>query len=83
MAPTTTSDFSRMTVQERLALIQAIWDSIEAEGGTVPLTAAQSRTLRKREANAKRHPDAEADSAAVDSAVAQRIASRGKGRTRK
>lgn len=79
----TTSDFSHMTVQERLALIQAIWDSIEAEGGTVPLTAAQSKTLRKREANAKRHPDAESASTAVDSAVARRLASRGKARARK
>lgn len=76
MVATTHADFNRMSVQERLALIEAIWKSIEADGGAVPLTAAQSNVLRQREADAKRNPDAETDSAAVDKAVRQRLSKR-------
>ena len=76
MATNTTSEFSRMSVKERIALIQAIWDSIEAEGGSVPLTPAQKSVLRQRAEESTRNPAAECDSAAVDAQIQQRLTRR-------
>jgi putative addiction module component (TIGR02574 family) len=38
----------RLDVQERLTLVGEIWDSIAAEGATVPLTSEQAQELERR-----------------------------------
>jgi putative addiction module component (TIGR02574 family) len=38
----------RMTVAERIAFVQQIWDSIAADPDRVPLTAAQQQELEQR-----------------------------------
>lgn len=38
----------QMTVEERLALVEEIWDSISAEPTSPPLTVAQEQDLRRR-----------------------------------
>jgi putative addiction module component (TIGR02574 family) len=46
----------RLSIEERLALIQEIWDSIVAEGRP-PLSEARSRELRRRVAEDDASPD--------------------------
>ncbi|QUD87802.1 addiction module protein [Phenylobacterium montanum] len=41
-----TLDFSNLTTQERLDLIEALWDSLDAEAA--PLTDAQAEEVRRR-----------------------------------
>ncbi len=38
----------RLPVEERLALVEAIWDSIAADSAAVPLTGPQRAELQKR-----------------------------------
>ena len=38
----------RLSIDERLALVEAIWDSIADERGAVPLTETQREELEKR-----------------------------------
>jgi putative addiction module component (TIGR02574 family) len=38
----------QMSVEDRLALVQEIWDSIEADLERMPLTEAQQRELERR-----------------------------------
>ena len=57
MAPTVKSlGIDRLDVQERLALVEEIWEGIAAESGAVPMTEAQRAELERRydedEANA-------------------------------
>ena len=47
----------RLPLEERLALVEEIWDSIAADSGAVPLTEAQRIELEKRIAEDDRHPD--------------------------
>jgi putative addiction module component (TIGR02574 family) len=58
MPPTLESlGIDRMTREERLALVQAIWDSIAAEQHGPLLTEAQRQELRRRIADADANPD--------------------------
>jgi putative addiction module component (TIGR02574 family) len=57
MTPTLESlGINRMTVPERVALLQAIWDSIAAEAGPVPLTEAQKQEIDRRLASHRAIP---------------------------
>ena len=47
----------RLPLEERLALVEEIWDSIVADAGALPLTDAQRRELDKRVAEDDVHPD--------------------------
>jgi putative addiction module component (TIGR02574 family) len=47
----------RLPVEERLALVEEIWDSIAADSGAVPLTEAQRIELEKRIAEDDANPD--------------------------
>ena len=47
----------RLGVEERLALVEEIWDSIAAEGDAVPLTEAQRAELERRYAEDIANPD--------------------------
>ena len=49
MAPTMKElGIDRLSVEDRLALVQEIWDSITAVPEQVPLTEAQRRELERR-----------------------------------
>lgn len=47
----------RLSTDERIVLVQEIWDSIAAEDASPPLTDAQKAELRRRVAHNDAHPD--------------------------
>ncbi len=47
----------RLGMEERLTLVEEIWDSIAAESGAVPLTDAQRIELERRYAEDEANPD--------------------------
>lgn len=47
----------RLGMEERLALVEEIWDSIAAESGALPLTDAQRVELERRYAEDEANPD--------------------------
>jgi len=47
----------RMRIEDRLALVQAIWDSIATDGNRSGLTEAQGSELRRRVADDDANPD--------------------------
>jgi len=50
-------DFGGMTVDERIRLIEAIWESITAEPGQPELTDAQRLELERRWQDDEANPD--------------------------
>jgi putative addiction module component (TIGR02574 family) len=46
--PTTISDYTKLSIPERLALIGEIWDSIVAEGRPIGLTDEQRAEIDRR-----------------------------------
>ena len=46
----------RLPVEERLALVEQIWDSIAADSAAVPLTQSQRAELQKRLEEDDAHP---------------------------
>ncbi len=47
----------RLPIEERLALVEAVWDSIAADSAAIPLTEAQRVELQKRIEEDDSHPD--------------------------
>lgn len=47
----------RLPIEERLALVEQIWDSIAADSAAVPLTQAQRAELQKRIEEDDARPD--------------------------
>ena len=47
----------RLPLEERLALVEEIWDSIATDSAAVPLTEAQRAELQKRIEEDDAHPD--------------------------
>jgi putative addiction module component (TIGR02574 family) len=47
----------RLSVEERLALVEELWDSIAESTGELPLTEAQQAELERRLAEHEAHPD--------------------------
>jgi putative addiction module component (TIGR02574 family) len=47
----------RLPVEERLALVEEIWDSIAVDSGAIPLTDAQRIELERRIAEDDSHPN--------------------------
>lgn len=47
----------RLPIEERLALVEDLWDSIAADSKAVPLTEAQRIELQKRIEEDDAHPD--------------------------
>ena len=43
---------------ERLALVQALWDSLRAEPGALPVSEAERALVARRRADLRRDPDA-------------------------
>ena len=59
MTPTLESlGIDRLSRQERVALVQAIWDSIATEAEASPLTEAQKQEIDRRLAAHRANPDA-------------------------
>jgi putative addiction module component (TIGR02574 family) len=48
----------RLSVEDRLALVQEIWDSVAADVERAPLTNAQRQELERRLADSLARPDA-------------------------
>ena len=57
MDPTKLSDVLKLSVPERVRLVQAIWDSVEAEPEAVPLTATERQELDRRWQAYQREPE--------------------------
>jgi len=55
---TTDLDISKLTVAERIQLAEDLWDSVAADTGDLPLTAAQAAELDRRLAELARDPGA-------------------------
>jgi putative addiction module component (TIGR02574 family) len=47
----------RLSLEERLALMQEIWDSIEEEHPSAPLSAEQEAEIRRRLESHKANPE--------------------------
>ena len=47
----------RLGIEERLTLVEELWDSIAADSSTVPLTEAQRTELDRRIADHEAKPD--------------------------
>ena len=56
MATKDHSDLLRLSVAERLELIEDLWDSIAADPGSLPLTAGQEQEIERRLADHERDP---------------------------
>ena len=54
---TTLTEIKALSIEERLALVEAIWDSIAAESENLPLTEAQRLELECRLAYHLANPD--------------------------
>jgi putative addiction module component (TIGR02574 family) len=51
-------DRSRLSVSERLALLQELWDSLATEAGAAPISPAPPAELDRRLFDMERDPDA-------------------------
>jgi putative addiction module component (TIGR02574 family) len=54
--PSNYPDFTSLPIDERIALVQAIWDSIAADTDQLPLTDPQKRELDRRIADLDANP---------------------------
>lgn len=54
---TTLNEITALSVEERIGLVQAIWDSIAADRGYPDLTEAQRQELDRRIADDEEHPN--------------------------
>ncbi len=53
----TIAEISSLSVDERLQLVDAIWDSIAAESDQLPLRPAQLQEVERRLAAHRTHPE--------------------------
>ena len=59
MTPTLESlGIDKLSLDERVALVQDIWDSIDSETANAPLSEAQKREIDRRLANYRANPGA-------------------------
>jgi putative addiction module component (TIGR02574 family) len=66
-------DISKLSVAERIQLAEDLWDSVAAETGELPLTAAQTSELDRRLADLERDPQAGASWQEVRARIEQRL----------
>ncbi len=48
----------KLSVEERIEIVEAVWDSIAASPESLPVTAAQKRELDRRLAEHRANPEA-------------------------
>ena len=70
---TTDLDISKLSVAERIQLAEDLWDSVAAETGELPLTAAQTAELERRLADLERDPGAGEPWEVVRARIEQRL----------
>jgi len=58
MSPAQLEEILRLSIEERIQLVEAIWDSIADNPETLPLTDAQREELDRRLAEHRRNPQA-------------------------
>jgi putative addiction module component (TIGR02574 family) len=63
----------RLAVEDRLDLVEQIWDSIAADSAAVPLTDPQRAELDRRIADHETNPDDVVSWEQVKAAVAERL----------
>jgi len=63
----------RLGIEERLTLVEELWDSIAADSAAVPLTVAQQAELDRRIAEHEAHPDDVVPWDEVKSSITERL----------
>jgi len=58
MSSNLTEEAKKLSIAERIALVEAIWDSIAEENGCFELTEAQKEELDRRISSFQRNPHA-------------------------
>ncbi len=58
MSPTQLEEILSLTVEERIQLVEAVWDSIAQHPESLPVTEAQRKELDRRLADHLRDPKA-------------------------
>jgi len=74
---TTDLDISKLSVAERIQLAEDLWDSVAAETGELPLSAAQKAELERRLADLERDPGAGEPWEVVRARIEKRLAQAG------
>nr|AAK56380.1 hypothetical protein [bacterium] len=69
----TLAEIKALSIDDRIRLVQAIWDSIEAEAEQLTLTEPQKQELSRRMADHKANPDAVISWEAVKAQARARI----------
>ncbi len=69
----TLAEIKALSINDRIRLVQAIWDSIEAEAEQLTLTEPQKQELSRRVADHKANPDAVVSWEAVQAQARARI----------
>lgn len=57
MAKVDLSEILQLPVDQRIDIVQEIWNSVAADTDAVPLTPEQAEELDRRMADHERHPD--------------------------
>ena len=63
----------RLGIEDRLALVEQIWDSIAADSAAVPITDAQRTELDRRIADHEANPDDVVSWEEVKASIAERL----------
>ena len=74
---TTDLDISGLSLAERIQLAEDLWDSVAAETGELPLSAAQKAELERRLADLERDPGAGEPWEVVRARIEKRLAQAG------
>lgn len=64
---------NRLSVEERLALVEELWDSIAEDSAALPLTDAQRAELDRRLADHETHPEDVISWEEVKASIAERL----------
>ena len=76
MSGMTLEELKKLSVSERLELLEKVWESLEAAPEALPLTDAQRQELDRRVDDLERNPDAVESWEKVQEFVRQRKKSR-------
>jgi putative addiction module component (TIGR02574 family) len=58
MSPTLLAEAARLSIQERIELVEAIWDTIDVESASLPIPEAHKAELDRRLKDLADNPDA-------------------------
>lgn len=66
-------DFNRLSVSERIQLVEDLWDSIAVSGNDIPLTVAETQELDRRLDDLEANPGAGAPWSEVRVRIEERL----------